>query len=263
MNTEIHDNELLSRRVHELQQEVRHMKRWGIGAIAVLVVLLSLQGYSHRKFSVDEVVAKSVTLTDLDVIVRARLAVFTEGAGLEAYAPSGERRIQLVGRGEGANLNLNIPITASQDEASVNLLHNNELLSSFRANANGASLELHSKTSNGTAALSLQGTTASLTLSGAAEKVPRVYLSADPSQACTALTGEANSPASSTMCLHSPGLPSLELSDVGGNRAVVGIPHSAEMNAEDGASEGTAASLILKHKSGSRVHVQPPVASTP
>jgi hypothetical protein len=257
MNSETPENEPLARQVHELQQELRRMKQFGIAGVVVIVLLLLLHLHDHRKLSTDELIARSVTLADVNGVVRGRMAVFPEGAGLEIYASSGERRVQLVGRGEGATLNLNIPVTATQDSASVNLLHDNVLLSSFRANPDGAAVELHSKVAKGSAVLSLQGTTASLMLAGADEQVPRVWLSADRNQACTSLTGQGGSPAGSSLCLHSPGLPALELADLSGNRAVVGIPHSAEMNGDKGSSEGSAASLILKHKSGSKVQVKP------
>jgi hypothetical protein len=116
---------------------------------------------------------------------------------------------------------------------------------------------MHSKAARGTVALALEGDTASLMLSGTDEKVPKLRLSSDPTQACTALGGIEESSAGSSLCLHSPGLPSLELADISGNRAVVGIPHSSDLNAEPGSSEGSAASLILKHRSGSKVHVTP------
>ncbi len=54
-------------------------------------------------------------------------------------------------------------------------------------------------------------------------------------------------------CLHSPGLLVLELVDLGGNRAVIGIPNTPDLSLEG----HSAASLILKQKSGSKLHVEP------
>ncbi len=234
MNSEMHENELLAQKVQELQSEIRRVKEFAIAGVALLSVLfLVVQIHDRRKLNTGQVVAKSVTLTDSDGNARVRLAMFPEGSGLEAYAASGERRVQLLASGEGATLNLNIPITAAQENASVNMLQNNVLLSSFRAGPNGGFLEMHSHAANGTAILALQGTTASLMLSGADENVPKIWLSADRTQACTALGGVAEPGARSALCLHSPGLPSLELADVVGNRAVVGIPHSPDLKNHD------------------------------
>lgn len=252
-NPEMQDHEVLSARVRELEKQVRTMKEYGAGAVALVFLFLLLQFHDHRKMTTGQLVANSVTLLDSNGTARARLAVFPEGSGLEAYAPSGERRLQLVGSGDHASLNLNIPVTAEQDAASINLLHNNEVLSSLRSGPYNSVFEMHSKQANGSASLALQGTTASLSLSGADEKVPKIVLSADRNQACTILSGVETSSAGGSLCLHSPGLPSLELADLVGNRAVVGVPHSADLNNE----EGSAASVILKHKSGSKVQVKP------
>ncbi len=252
-NPEADVHEALTQRVRELEGQVRMMKELGAGALVFLLIFLVLQFHDHRKMTTGQLVAHSVTLIDSNGTARARLAVFPEGSGLEAYAPSGERRLQLVGSGDHASLNLNIPVSAEQDAASINLLHNNDVLSSLRSGPYNSVLEMHSKPANGSASLSLQGTTASLSLSGADEKVPKIILSADRSQACTILSGVEAPSAGGSLCLHSPGLPSLELADVVGNRAVVGIPHSADLNKE----EGSAASVILKHSSGSKVHMTP------
>lgn len=258
MNPTLPGNDaFVGQQVQKLEAELRRVKQFGIAAVVLVFILLLVVIHDHRKLSTTEVFAKSVTLTDADGNARVRLAVFPEGSGLEAYAPSGERRVQLLGSGEGAVLNLNMPVTAQQDFASVNLLHNNVLLSSFKAGPDGTSLELHSKAANGLVSLGLQGTTASLMLRGSADKVPNIRLTADPTQACTALGGVDDSPAGGSLCLHSPGLPSLELADSMGNRAVVGIPHSADLNAD----QSSAASLILKHSSGSKVKVQPAPAA--
>ena len=244
MNPETHQNDLQAQ-VLELQQELRELKQFALGGLVVAAVaVLLLQIHERRSLKTSEVVANEITLTDASGNARARLAVFPEGSGLETYAPSGERRVQLIGSGEGAALNLNIPVDASSSAAAaVNLLHNNVLVSSMRAAQDGFTLEMHSKPGNGTALLSMLGTTASLTLSGTDEQVPKIWLSADRASACTALGGGASS-AGSSLCLHSPGLPTLELSDVAGNRAVVGVPQSADLSAED----DSAASVIPKHQ---------------
>ena len=254
-NPENNVNEVLERRVHQLENELQRMRKIGAGAIAAVVVFIIVAHLLQRKeVRTGELVANSVVLRDADGHDRARLAVFPEGSGLDLYAPSGERRVQLVGGGEGATLNLNIPIDASKSgAAAVNLLHNNVVLSSLHSDENGAELELHSKVANGSAILGLEGTTASLSLSGADEKVPKIWLSADRNRACTTVGGVQDAAAGGSLCLNSPGQPSLELSDSGGNRAVVGIPQSADLNAEG----DSAASLILKHKSGSKLKVKP------
>lgn len=253
MNSEMQQKDLQAQ-VLELQQEVRQLKQFALsGLVVIAVAVLLLRIHEQRRLKTSEVVANEITLTDSSGQPRARLAVFPEGSGLETYAPSGERRVQLIGSGEGASLNLNIPVDASSSAAAaVNLLHNNVLVSSMRAAQDGSSLEMHSRAANGTALLSMQGTTASLTLSGTDEQVPRVWLSADRARACTALGGGVSS-ASSSLCLHSPGLPTLELSDIAGNRAVVGVPQSPDLTAED----DSAASVILKHRSGRKVQVKP------
>jgi hypothetical protein len=254
MNSEARENELLAQQVRKLQNEIRLLKRLGvIASAALLVLILVFRAVDHHRLSTQVLVTKDFLLIDSDGRARAQIAVFPEGAGIEAYAPSGERRLQLVGGGENAWLNLNIPVTAGREDASVNLYRENVLLSSWRSGANGAQLEMHSR--DGAAILSLQDKSASLMLSGNEKEngAPRIELNANPSQACTAMTGAASAAASSSLCLHAPGLPSLELADIEGNRAVVGIPQSAELNAEG----NSAASLILKHKSGNKVKLTP------
>jgi hypothetical protein len=251
MNAEARENELVQQ-VHKLQSEIRLLKRWGMVATAALLVLMGVfRATDHHRLSTQELVAKDFQLIDSDGRARARVAVFPEGSGIESYAPSGERRVQLVGDGERATLNLYIPVTAEREDASVNLFRENVLLSSWRSGPGGAQLEMHS--GDGVAILRLQDKSASLMLSGAENGVPKVELNASPSQACTAMTGVANPPARSSLCLHAPGLPSLELADLAGNRAVVGIPQSSDLNTE----ASSAASLILRHRSGKRVKVAP------
>jgi hypothetical protein len=90
-------------------------------------------------------------------------------------------------------------------------------------------------------------------LSGASDAVPKLRLSATASEACTALTGASTASAASSLCLQAPGLPSLELADLVGDRAVIGIPQSRDLNSD----RNSAASLILKYKSGKKVKVAP------
>jgi hypothetical protein len=254
MNSETPEKDSLVSQVHALERELRRMKRIGIGVVAGLFLLVIIFHALQREgVSTEQVVAKDFVLIDSEGHARARLAVFPEGSGLEAYAASGERRVQLIGTGEEATLNLYIPVTAVRESASINLFRNNVRLSSLRSNVGGAQLEMHSERSHGAAVMALEGTNASLTLSGADDAVPKLWLSANPSEACTALTGVGSPSAGSSLCLHSPGLPTLELADLAGNRAVIGIPQSSDLSGEG----NTAASLILKHKSGKKLKVAP------
>jgi hypothetical protein len=253
MNSEARENELQAQ-VQKLQREIRFMKRWGaVVAVVLLALIVAFRAADHHRVSTQQLVAKDFVLIDSDGRARARMAVFPEGSGMESYAASGERRVQLIGSGEEAALNLYIPATTVREAASVNLFRNNVLLSSMRGSLGAAQLEMHSQPANGAVILALQDYSASLMLSGAEDNVPKLRLSANPSEACTAMTGAVSSSAGSSLCLHSPGLPSLELGDVLGNRAVVGIPQSADLNGED----SSAASLILKHRSGKKVQVTP------
>lgn len=253
MNPDERENELLAQQVHKLQHDIRFMKRWGaIAAAGLVVLILAFRAADRHRVTTQQIVARDFVLIDSDGRARVRVAVFPEGSGMESYAASGERRVQLVGDGELAALNLNIPVTAVRESAAVNLLRNNVLLSSLRSGLNGTLLEMHSQPSDGAAILRLEGTSASLMMSGAAEDVPKIWLSATPNEACTAMTGVSNSTGSS-LCLHSPGLPSLELNDTAGNRAVIGIPQSPDLSAD----RSSAASLILKHRSGKKVKVAP------
>lgn len=254
MNSEMRENELLTIRINQLEKQIRRLKEFGIVATAALVLLFAVvRVHDHHDLRADRVTTGTVTLADRQGQTRAKLDIFPEGSGMEIYAPNGELRAQLIGAGAQANLNLFLPVTAVQEAASINIFHDNRVMSSLRSDLNGASLELHSKAANGSAILGMQGTTASLMLSGADQRVPTLLLSADPNSACTALGGVEQNGAGGLFCVHAPGLPSLELADAGGNRAVVGIPHSSDLTL-DGDS---AASLILKHKSGNKVHVRP------
>lgn len=254
MNPDERENELLAQEVHKLQHDIRFMKRWGaIAAAGLIVLILAFRAADRHRVTTQQIVARDFVLIDSDGRARVRVAVFPEGSGMESYAASGERRVQLVGDGELAALNLNIPVTAVRESAAVNLLRNNVLLSSLRSGLSGTLLEMHSQPSNGAVVLRLEGTSASLMMSGTAEDVPKIWLNATPSEACTAMTGVSNSSAGSSLCLHSPGLPSLELNDTAGNRAVIGIPQSPDLSAD----RSSAALLILKQRSGKKVKVAP------
>lgn len=254
MNSERIENELLVAKVESLQRSIRRVVRLNLAAVTVIILFVAgFQIRSHHKLNADQVITRDFLLVDPSGNPRVRLAMLPEGSGLEVYAASGERRIQLIGGGEKATLNLFIPVTAVEDAASVNFFHDNTLLSSFETGPDGARLEMHSKATKGAAILSLEGPSASLMLSGSDQNVPKVWLLADASRACTTLGGSVDSSAAGSLCLHSPGLPALELVDIGGNRAVIGIPHSADLNMEG----NSAASVILKKKEGNKLKVEP------
>jgi hypothetical protein len=254
MNSEAHDNELLLRQVQKLEREIRFIKRWvTMAAVALLGLILVLRAFDRHRVSTQQVVAKDFVLVDGEGRARVRVAVFPQGSGMELYAAGGERRVQLVGSGEEAALNLYIPMTAVREAASVNLYRSNVLLSSLRGSFSGSQLEMHSQPANGAAVLALADHSASLILSGANDAVPKPRLSANASEACTALTGASTTSAASSLCLHAPGLPSLELADLVGDRAVIGIPQGRDLNG----NRNSAASLILKYKSGKKVKVAP------
>jgi hypothetical protein len=254
MNSEAHENELLLRQVQKLEREIRFTKRWAVtAAMALLALIIVFRAFDRHRVSTQQVVTKDFVLVDNDGRARVRVAVFAEGSGMESYAANGERRVQLVGKGEEAALNLYIPATAVREAASVNLFRSNVLLSSLRGSISGTQLEMHSQPANGAAILALQDHSASLMLSGAGDAVPKLRLSATASEACTALTGASTASAGSSLCLQAPGLPSLELADLVGDRAVIGIPQGRDLNGD----RNSAASLILKYKSGKKVKVAP------
>jgi hypothetical protein len=74
----------------------------------------------------------------------------------------------------------------------------------------------------------------------------------DESHACTALCGVEPSVGGS-LCFYSLGLPSLELTDLAGDHAVMGVPQTADMSTE----ESLAATLTLQRKSGRNIRVVP------
>lgn len=252
MDPETQDNQLLAERLQKLQQEVCRLRRISIsGAVllTVLILLFRLQG--NRQVS-----AQEFLLTDSAGRVRAKLAMLPEGPGLEIYAASGEPRVQLVGGGEEATLNLYIPVTATRGAASVNFFQDENVLSSFRANRAASFIEMHSAADNGAAILALQGGAASFKLSGAGDGAPGVSLDTDAAHACAALGGAAEASAGGSLCLHSPGLPVLELTDLAGNRAVLGVTQTADLSTGK-PHESSAASLALQHKSGKSLHITP------
>jgi len=252
MSIDMHEYERLAGRLEKLEKQLRWIRRIGYIAAAVLAVLV----LSYRLARYRQVTAQEFVLTDSAGRVRAKLASFPEGPGLEVYAASGEPRVQLIGGGEEASLNLYIPATAGQGAASVNLFRDTALMSSFRAEPSTVSLEMHSPHGHGLATLALQHGTTSFTLNGASENAPKISLQTDATHACAALDGMAQRAASGSLCLYSPGLPTLELADLRGNRAVLGIPQTAGPSPSK-PQESSAASLALEHKSGKSVHLAP------
>lgn len=252
MNTEPQENASLAAKLQELQNELRWIKRLSIAAAVVLAVVI----LHYHRLGYRSVIAQEFVLTDTLGHERAKLAFLPEGPGLEIYAASGERRVQLVGGGEDATLNLYVPITATSGAASVNLLHNDTMISTFRTDHGAALLEMHSVSGNGAAVLSLRHHAASLNLTGAGEDVPKVSLESEATHACAALAGAPGSTVGGSLCLHSPGLPTLELVDLAGDRAVLGIKQTTDLSKGE-PQAGSAASLALEHKSGKSLHLTP------
>lgn len=211
MNENMHDNENFAERVKELEKQARWMK--AIAIAAVLMIAVSALIYHHQRYRI--VTAQEFVLEDSVGRQRARLALFPEGAGLEIYAASGEPRVQLVGGGEAATLNLLIPVTAVSTDASVNFLEEDTVVATFRANASHALLDMRPTDDRGAATLALRRGGASLVLAGGGDGAPKVSLQTDPTRACAAL-GASPPAARSALCLHSPGLPALELVDLAG-----------------------------------------------
>jgi hypothetical protein len=243
---------MVDERFQKLQKEIRWIKRLGIGVSAALAALFLL----YRPLTYRQVSAQEFVLTDALGHARARLAFFPDGPGLEIYAASSEPRVHLVGGGEEATLNLYIPVTAEAGAASVNFFRNDTVMSSFRASSATSILEMHSAADGEAAFLSLQGGTASLTLSSAGEGTPKVSLETNENYACARLGGVHEPLAGGSLCLHSPGLPALELTDLAGSRAVLGIRQIADPGTGD-PPENSAASLALQHKSGKSLHLTP------
>jgi len=259
MSAEPDETEKLFERVERLESQIRWIKRISVVAAGVLGVFVL--GYRLARYR--QVTAQEFILTDASGRTRARLANFPEGPGLEVYAASGERRVQLIGGGEEATLNLYIPETAGKGATAVNFFHGSVLMSSFRAAPGAAYLEMHSSRGNAEAALTLQHGTTSLTLIGSGAEAPKVSLQTDATHACAALAatdqpsaGVAQPAARGSLCMFSPGLPELELADLRGNRAVLGIPQTTPAGVNQ-AQENSAASLNLEHKSGKTVHLAP------
>lgn len=259
MNSVMLVNDRLVERLEELEKQMRWIKRISLIVVALLAVLFV--GYRMARYR--QVTAQEFILTDTSGRVRAKLANFPEGPGLEVYAASGESRVQLIGGGEDATLSLYIPGTAAHGTASVNFFRETTLMSSFRASPSATLLEMHSSRGNGEAALAVQHGTTSLTLNGTGAGAPKVSLQTDATHARAALAGTdqpsggtALPAAGGSLCLYSPGLPALELTDLRGNRAVLGVPQTIP-EGSDKAQENSAASLNLEHKSGKTVHLAP------
>ena len=161
----------LRKRVEELERQLHRTRRIGIAVVAVLVVWTAFIRVQHHY----QDTAQAFVLTDSTGRVRGKLAMLSEGPGLEMYAASGERRVALVGGGEDAALNLFIPVTAKKGAASVNLFQDDTLISSFKGNSSMSALEMHSLADGGSALLSLQGGAASLSLAGSANAAPKVF----------------------------------------------------------------------------------------
>lgn len=272
MIPETQNRDLLTERLVRLEKEVRWMKRAGVSFAAVLaLIVLAFHLRGHYRLSADTIVAQEFVLANPSGGTAARLTNFPEGSGLEIYAASGERRVQLIGGGEQAALNLYTPVT-SNHSASLNLFYEDKLMSSFRSDNAGSVLELHSGASNGTAngsaILSLHRAVTSFTLNGNGENVPKISMEADASHACETLgdysPDEAQHQAEAglstpspfkgvprvSLCIHSPGFPALNLRDVSGDHAILGIPQGSN-------SEGSAASLVLTQKNGKSLHLEP------
>ncbi len=244
----------LADRVEKLQCQMRCIKLVSVTVSVLLACLIAIPRiHSRNRMSAAQVVTQDIVLTDSLGRVRARLTVFPDGSGLEINSASGERRVRLIGSGEESSLNFYLPVTAESETASVNFFHDDALMSSFRSGPTAAWLEMHIAHHQGGVILALQNTAASFVLSGAGENVPKVSLEADESHACAALGGIAQPSVGGSLCLHSPGLPSLELSDVAGNHTVLGIPQNPDLGTE----ESSAATLILKHKNGKKLLVAP------
>jgi hypothetical protein len=243
INSENHDNESLNEKIAKLQTAIRWIKGIGIATAAVVAGLILV--YRHERYR--SVTAQEFVLTDSLGRERAKLALFPEGAGLEIYAASGEPRAQLVGGGEEATLNLYIPVTATRSAAAVNLLQNDALMATFRANPSTALLAMHPSGENGAATLSLRHGAALLTLTGAGEKPPKVSLETNATHACAALDEASQPSAKEALCLHSPDLPAVELTDLAGNRAALGFTRTADPRAKN-PQANSAATANLEHK---------------
>lgn len=170
MSLETPENDLRER-VEELERQLHRTRQIGIvlaGVLAACIVLIRVQHHYQDT-------AQAFVLTDSSGRVRGKLAMLSEGPGLELYAASGERRVALVGGGEDAALNLYIPVTATEGAAAVNLFQDDTLIASFKGNPAMSVLEMHSLADGGSARLSLQSGAASLSLAGSARETPKVF----------------------------------------------------------------------------------------
>ena len=252
MNSETHENALLVERLRKLEKQIWWIKRIGIASAAVLallIIILRLVGYR-------EMSAEAFVLRDSNGRARAKLAFFPQGPGLEIYAASGEPRVQLIGGGEDATLNLYIPVTTVRGKAAVNFFDENTALSSLQVGPAAAFLRMRSAANSGSATLSLQRGTASLALSGGGKNAPEVALDTDASRACAAVSGPAPPTAKGSLCVHSPGEPTIKLTDLSGNRSILGVAQTTNRRTGQ-PRESSAASLVLQPKKGKSLHLAP------
>lgn len=272
MTDETQKIDLLSERLVKLEKEIRRLRRASVLLFALLALtILGLHLQSHRKLSADEIVAREFVVASSSGTASARMTNFPGGSGLEIYAANGERRAQLIAGGEQSALNLYTPVT-SNHSASLNLFYEDKLMSSLRSDNAGSILEMHSGTANGTsngaAILSLHRAEASFTLNGAGENVPKISMESEATHACeilgdyspveahrsvlagTVLPQPAKGIPRAALCINSPGLPVLDLRDVVGDHAILGVPPAGRVAT-------SAASLSLTQKSGKSLHFEP------
>lgn len=202
----------LTETVAQLRKQVRWLQRIGIASAVIAVVGFLV--YRHQRYR--SVRGQEFVLTDEQGTTRAKLALFPEGAGLELFAASGEERVQLVGGGEDAQLNLYLPVTATRTAAAINFFQNTALTATWRANSSSASLELSPPADHDRASLALRRGRASLTFMGTETGSPQATLGIDAGNSCVVLDGTVAPVAKSELCLRSPGLPALELTDLSG-----------------------------------------------
>ncbi len=219
MDSKTSENDSLAEKLEILQNEVRWIRRIGVAAAVFVVVFLLI--YRHHRYR--SVTAQEFVLEDSLGRERAKLAFLPNGAGLQIFAASGEPRVELVGGGEEAKLDLLVPVTAESTHASINLLQDRAVMATFRADG----FDLHPAEGSGAATLSLRRGTASLSLVGAGEGAAQVSLETDANRACAASNASPEPSPKNAPCLHSPGLPAIELIDLAGNRTTLGVTPAA------------------------------------
>lgn len=251
MREEIPRSDLMQR-IERLETRLRWTTAAGIAvavALAALLALFRFAGYAR-------VSAREFVLTNALGEASARLAFLPEGPGLEIDTPAGSPRVKLVGGPEDALLDLYVPKTSALGNASMNIYHGDELISSLRAGLAGASLKLASAADNSAATLALADGAATFSLAGAGEKTPRLTLDSDRDHACATLDAPVNAPSRGTLCFHSPGLPVLELRDFAGNEAVLGAESSARSRAGE-PPPPVGVSLALTSRGGKVLRLMP------